>query len=112
MRDRSQWRADSKKITRQICDILVPQAHWNEPIAEVRLCPCCKPMNQATFGNILDRDPSSKVMYGPNIRAYVLYLSLQQIITLNRIAAHVSDLCGVPISTSNRHHSRVAAKDE
>ena len=51
-------------------------------------------------------------MYGPNIRAYVLYLSLQQIIPLDRIAVHASDFHGVPVSTSNRHHSGVAAKDE
>ena len=51
-------------------------------------------------------------MYGPNIRACVLYLNLQQIIPLNRIAAHVSDLYGVPVSTGNRHHCGVAAKDK
>ena len=101
-----------KQVVRQICNIPGPQARWNEPIAEVKQCPCCKPKNQATSDNILDRYPSSKVMYGPNIRAYVLYLSLQQIISLNRIAAHVSDFYGVPVSTSNRHHFGVAAKDE
>ena len=65
-----------KQILRQICVIPVPQAHWNEPIAEVRQCPCCKHKNQATFDHILDRDPSSKVMYGPNLRAYARHLSL------------------------------------
>ena len=33
LRDRSQWRADSKEILRQICDILDPRVHWNEHIA-------------------------------------------------------------------------------
>ena len=100
-----------KKIVRQICDIPVLQAHWDEHIAEVKQCPCCQPKNQATFDNILDLDPSSKVLHGPNIRAYVLYLSLQPVILLNRIAVHVSDLHGVPVFTGNRHHSGVAAKD-
>ena len=101
-----------KEILRQICDIPILQAYWNESIAEVKQCLCYKQEDQATFRNILDLDPSSKVMYGPNIPAYELYLSLQQIIPLNRIAAHVSDLYGVPVSTGNRHYSRVTAKDE
>ena len=99
LRDKSRWRAGSKKIVRRLCDIPVPQTHWGEPVAEVKQCPCCKPKNQAAFDHILDRDPSSEVMSDPDIRAYVLYLSLQQIIPLNRIAAHVSDFYGVPVST-------------
>lgn len=82
-------------IKRQVFDIPEPQIEITEHQAEVKLCPCGH-MNRAAF----PQDIQAPVQYGPRVKAFAIYLSIQQLIPEDRLQSVFLDLFSLPLSTA------------
>jgi transposase len=90
-----------KIIERQICDIPPPKLYWEAHEAEVKSCTACGCKTQAAFPGLLGAEPTSKVIYGPNVRAISTYLNQQHFIPLDRTSQFFRDLYDQEISTGS-----------
>lgn len=80
--------------TRQVFDIPVIQMKAIEHRALIKTCPCCKVENKAPFPS----EVSSKVQYGSQIKALVVYLMTYQLLPYERTRELIKDLLNHEIS--------------
>ena len=80
---------------RQVFDIPTPRIEVTEHQAEVKLC-ACGHINRAAFPEGIQ----APVQYGSRVKAFAVYLSVQQLIPEDRLQTVFSDLFSLPISTA------------
>lgn len=69
-----------KQETRQVIDIPKPEVTTNSHLVTVLECPCCGAEIKGEF----PKDVKAPVQYGINLKAYVVYLMIYQLIPYKR----------------------------
>ncbi len=75
---------------RQVFDIPITSLEVTEHQRQTKLCPCCGRENRGGFPSSV----GSKTQYGPNLRGFLSYLNVYQLIPLKRACELVGDLFG------------------
>ena len=82
------------KERRQVFDIPPRRIIVTEHCAERKQCPHCGCIHQAEF----PADVPNHVQYGANLKAFLVYLHVYQLLPYDRASEMISDLFGHPIS--------------
>jgi transposase len=77
-------------VKRQVFDLPLPRLIVTEHQAEEKRCPCCHTTQRASFPEGIN----APVQYGDGFSAWTAYLSVYQLLPLNRIRQMFSDLTG------------------
>lgn len=85
---------------RQVFDLPPMKLEVTEHQAAKTVCPQCAHLNQASFPNGV----TSPTQYGPQIRAFAVYLRQFQLIPCDRTRQLLEDLCGCSLSTATLEH--------
>ena len=81
---------------RQVFDIPPITVHVTQHQAEVKLCTCCGKKSTASF----PVGVNAPVQYGPQLKAFAVYLNTRQYIPEDRLQEMFTDLLNIPISTA------------
>jgi len=92
---------------RQVFDLPPLALEVTEHRAEHKLCPCCGQCNQASF----PQEATSRVQYGPRVKALGLYLLDFQLLPYQRIAEFFADLFDAPLSPGMLHKAQQRASE-
>ena len=85
---------EGKKKTRQVFDIPKPELRVTEHVTFVKVCPICGKIHKTDF----PAEVTQPTQYGKNIQAQMNYLTLYQMIPLERAAETIKDITGHTIS--------------
>lgn len=81
---------------RQVFDISPINIQVTEHNAEVKICPCCKNQEVASFPAGIN----APALYGNRVKSFVVYLNIRQYIPEDRLREMFSDIFNLPISTA------------
>jgi len=81
---------------RQVFDIPAIKVHVTQHQAEVKVCTCCGKRTTAPF----PLGANAPVQYGNRLKAFTIYLNIQQYIPEDRLQGLFADLFNIPVSTA------------
>lgn len=85
---------EQQPIYRQEIDIPIIKPKITEHVLQVKTCPHCRHINQASGPAHLNQ----RVQYGPRVKSLIIYFNEQQLLPLERTQALFSDCFLLPIS--------------
>ncbi len=80
--------------SRQVFELPKPKLEVTEFSAETKQCPNCGKITKAVFPDLV----TAPVQYGQRFNAFLVYLSQQQLVPLNRVTQLCQELYGAPVS--------------
>jgi transposase len=92
---------------RQVFDLPPLGLEVTEHRSEQKRCPCCGKCNEGTF----PKEATSRVQYGPRVKALGLYLLDFQLLPYQRIAEFFADLFDAPLSPGMLHKAQQSASE-
>jgi len=82
---------------RQIFDLPALKLECTQHEVETKMCPGCGTDTQAAWPDLLAKEASSAI-YGPNLRAFCVYLTAGQFVPFERASQLIEDLFGQNLS--------------